>query len=238
MKRLDEDWLTSGLVDFEYKKFLMLAYLKDVKSAFQKMELYPSLGDLVKHYNNLKRIRDNKDFLKDNFPEELKGIDGKNLRLQFRRIIEDDEVMAAIEEIILFAYPKLKEALEEGKEIYEFVEENCALSPIGVMPLYTDEGYFILSVDSDSTVYIHQYQITIFEHINEKMRGIHSRLIQKVTRGVGETFESIKKGLIRSRTSLPNPATFLFHSRLRVPDEPTLIPVARRMLVRYISEQA
>ena len=147
MKRLDEDWLTSGLVDFEYKKFLMLAYLKDVKSAFQKMELYPSLGDLVKHYNNLKRIRDNKDFLKDNFPEELKGIDGKNLRLQFRRIIEDDEVMAAIEEIILFAYPKLKEALQEGKESYEFVEENCALSPIGVMALYTDEGYFILSVD-------------------------------------------------------------------------------------------
>jgi hypothetical protein len=236
MKRLSDDWLTSGWVDFEYKKYLMLSYLKEVKSAFQKMELYPSLGDLVKHYNNLKRIRDNKELLRGNFPGKLEGIDGKNLRLQFKQIIEDDEVMAAIEEIISFAYPKLKEALKEGKEIYDFVEDNCEIHPIGVMPLYTHEGYIFLSMDKDDTVFIHQYQITIFEHIHEKMRGIHSTLIKKVTRGVGETFESIKNSLIRTRTSLPNPATFLFHSRLRVPDEPTLVPVARRMLVRYVTE--
>ncbi len=238
MKRLDDDWLTSGWVDFEYKKFMMLAYLGDVKSAFQKMELYPSLGDLVRHYNNLRRIRDNKELLKDNFPEKLNGVDGKNLRLQYKRMIEDDEVMAAIDEIIAFAYPKLQHALEEGKEIYEFVEGNCELHPVGVMPLYAQEGYFFLSMDRDDTVYIHQYQITIFEHIHEKMRGIHSTLIKKVTKGVGDTFESIKNSLVRSRTALPNPATFLFHSKLRVPDEPTLIPVARRMLVRYVTEHA
>ncbi|MCA6073355.1 hypothetical protein [Fulvivirga sedimenti] len=238
MKKLDDNWLTAGWVDFEYKKYLMLAYLQEVKGAFQKMELYPSLGDLVRHFNNLQKIRGNKDFIQENFPDKLDGIDARNLRLQYKKMVEDDEVMAAIEEIIAFAYPKLKEALDEGKEIYEFVEDNCELSPIGVMPLYANEGYFFVSMDRDDTVYIHQYQITIFEHINEKMRGIHSTLVNKVTRGVGETFESIKKGLIATRKTLPNPATFLLYSKLSVPGEPTLVPVARRMLVRYVTHNS
>ena len=60
MDQLKENWLTEGLVDFEYKKYLLLAYLKKVKESFTRMELYPFLSDLVFHHRNLMAIKENK----------------------------------------------------------------------------------------------------------------------------------------------------------------------------------
>ena len=53
MEKLSKDWLTQGLIDFEYKKYLLLAYLQKAKKSFEKVELYPFLADLVFHYRNL-----------------------------------------------------------------------------------------------------------------------------------------------------------------------------------------
>ena len=53
MKKLEKDWLTSGLIDFEYKKYILLAYLQEVKGNFDSNKLYPHLSDLIFHYQNL-----------------------------------------------------------------------------------------------------------------------------------------------------------------------------------------
>lgn len=238
MKQLNDNWLTEGWVDFEYKKYLLLAYLQQVSGAFQKVELYPALGDLVRHYRNLKQILDKKVSLSDTFPEKLEGIDASSFSLQFRKVIEDDEVMEAIAEIVDFALPKLLERLEEGKELYDFVEKQCELAPVGVMPLYAREGYFFVAGQRYSDVQIHRYQITVFEHFEEQMRGIHSTHLKTITKGIGQTYENIKRDLTRTHVDLPNPATFLIITRMSFPDEPTLIPVARRMLVQYVSNNS
>jgi hypothetical protein len=51
MKKLEEDWLTKGLIDFEYKKYILLDYLQHIKEQFKERRLYPFLSDLVFHYN-------------------------------------------------------------------------------------------------------------------------------------------------------------------------------------------
>lgn len=237
MKQLNDNWLTEGWVDFEYKKYLLLAYLQHVSGAFQKVELYPALGDLVRHYRNLTGILEKKENLSDHFPEKLEGIDATSFTLQFRKVIEDDEVMEAIAGIVDFALPKMKQCLEEGKELYDFVERQCELAPVGVMPLYAQEGYFFVSGHHHNDVQIHRYQITVFEHFEEQVRGIHSTLLKTVQRSLGVSFENIKRDLTRAYQDLPNPATFLIRTKMSFPDEPTLIPVARRMLVQYVSSQ-
>ena len=60
MKELKFDWLTEGLIDFEYKKYILLAYLKEVRHNFSMNRLYPYLSDLVFHYRNLQQIQNNK----------------------------------------------------------------------------------------------------------------------------------------------------------------------------------
>jgi hypothetical protein len=69
MEKLKENWLTEGLVDFEYKRYILLSYLKHVRESFSKTELYPFLSDLVAHYSNLKTLRENKSLMSESFPK-------------------------------------------------------------------------------------------------------------------------------------------------------------------------
>ena len=124
MDTLRHDWLTEGLIDYEYKKYILLAYLMDVKKRFNQSELYPFMADLVFHYRNLVKVRESKKMMYENFPQSLSRADFDKLQLTYEKIINDDEVMDQIEEILRFALPKMKETLEEGKELFEFVEEK------------------------------------------------------------------------------------------------------------------
>lgn len=235
MEKLSNDWLTDGLIDYEYKKYLLLAYFKKVRTSFEQQELYPILGDLVFHYNNLLEFKKNREVIQKNFPAELSGIDLKKLELTYKKITEDDELMAEIEDIIAYALPLFKGSLSEGKEIYEYVESNCQLTPVGLLPLYTDEGYFFISHDPSRETNVYRYQLTLVETAKEQYRGIHTTRIDQLRRGLGDTYENLKIGLTKKFKDLPNPATFLIHSRVKFPYTSTLEPVAKRLLVRYIA---
>ena len=52
------------------------------------------------------------------------------------------------------------------------------------------------------------------------------------------TYESLKADLIRHRTDLPNPAVYAVEIDLGFPVDETLLPIAKRSLVKYISQQA
>ncbi|MEQ9467000.1 MAG: hypothetical protein RLN88_06275 [Ekhidna sp.] len=235
MDSLKHDWLTEGLIDYEYKKYVLLAYLKDVSRRFNQSELYPFMSDLVFHYRNLIKVRESKKLMYDSFPETLTKADFNKLRLTYDKIVNDDEVMGQIEQIIAFAIPKMKDMLEEGKELFEFVEENIELEPVGLSPIYADEGYLFINQDSSSDVSIYRYQMTFFEHAEEKYRSMTTEFLMNEIRDISKTFENIKVNLTRQFTELPNPATYLAISKLKFPLNETVLPVAKRMLVRQIS---
>ena len=80
MNNLKHDWLTEGLIDYEYKKYVLLAYLKDVGNRFNQSELYPFMTDLIFHYRNLIKVKESKKLMYDNFPESLTKADFNKLR--------------------------------------------------------------------------------------------------------------------------------------------------------------
>lgn len=235
MKTLDKNWLTEGLIDFEYKKYLVLAYLQDVKHHFSQKKLYPYLSDLVFHYQNLLSIKENKKLIYENFPKQISKADFEKLTLSYTKLVEDDAFMADLEEIIGYSIPKFKEMLQEGKDIYEWIEEHINITPIGLSPLYPVEGYLFLSESHVSETRIYQYQITIFENAHEKYRGVHTYFLENFRRGIGVTFENVKIDLIRRYKQLPNPATYLVESKIVCPLDETLLPIAKRLLVKHIS---
>src|ERR1044072_5451873 len=103
MEKLPKDWLTQGLVDFEYKKYVLLAYLNTVKNSFNRVELYPFLADLVFHYRNLMAVKENKALIREAFPKEISLEEFHKLELSYRQLIEDDAVMSELQSIIEFA---------------------------------------------------------------------------------------------------------------------------------------
>lgn len=238
MNELNKNWITEGLIDFEYKKYILLGYLKTVKSNFDEKKLYPFLSDLLFHYQNLLSIKDNKRLLHENFPKEISRADFEKLEIIYKKIIDDDKFMSEIEDIISFAIPRLKEHLINGKDIYEEIEEKMTISPIGISPLYPDEGYMLFYIDNRRETRVYEYQITIFENYNEKYRGIHTSYVESITKGVGLTFEAIKMDLVKRYKKLPNPATYLVDTNMKVPFDESLLPVAKRLLVKQIYKSA
>lgn len=236
METLKDNWLTEGLIDLEYKKYVLLAYLRTVRQSFGRVELYPYLADLVFHYNNIVALKGNKSLIFDSFPKELSLENLKTLELNYRKMIEDDVVMQEIESIMEFALPQFRESMDEGAAIYEFVESKCELSTVGVVPLYAQEGYMFITQPPGHETHVYRYQTTVYQSSSEQMRGLQTQLIYSTEYTFSNTFEQMKLSLIRQYADLPNPAAFLVVSKMNFPYLQTLVPVAKRLLVKHLSK--
>jgi hypothetical protein len=237
MKSLSETWFAEGYIDFELKKYTLLAYLQQVNKYFNENKLYPQLADVIFHYNNLVAFRENKKFLQEHFPKKLTGIQLEKLQFLYEQMIEDNELMKELEEIINYSTTTIKSTIKSGTEIYEFIEHQLVITPIGLVPLDTNEGYFFLSSGKKNTEVYH-YRLSFFEKHDEKYRSIKTAYIDNLRRSVSNTYESIKADLIRHRNQLPNPAVYAVEIDLSFPYNETLLPIAKRSLVKYISQQA
>ncbi len=235
MGGLSNNWVTDGWIDFEFKKYLVLGYLQDVNRSFEQKKLYPFLSDLIFHYQNLLVIKNNQKLLYDQFPERMTKTDFEKLNMVYDKIVADDSLMAEIVEIIEFATPEFKKHVDNGREIYDGLEKHIEISPIGLTPLYPDEGYIFVLESNKSETKIFEYQVTIFHSANENYRGIRTNFIDSFTRSIGRTLESVKIELIKKYNKLPNPATYLIDSKISIPLDESLMPIAKRMLVRYIN---
>ena len=105
MDMLSNNWITEKHIDFEYKKYVLLAYLQHVNEHFTENKLYPSLTELMKHYRNVVALRDSKKNFYDSIPERMTSADLSNFKIMYEKILEDDKLMQEIETIITFSIP-------------------------------------------------------------------------------------------------------------------------------------
>ena len=238
MGSLGINWFIEGSIDFEHKKYVLLSYLQEINRHFDKSRLYPNLSDLVFHYNNLLDFKDNKSALQHAFPQRLTKADIAAVKLTYQKIVGDDHLMKEIESIIYYALAKMSPSIQTGKDIYDFVEGQLNIDPVGLVPLMPHYGYFSLRNGRERTTYIYEYQLTIFENKDDKFRGINVQFIDTYEQSIATTPESIKLDLIRHRKHLPNPAVYYVQSDISFPLEQTLLPVAKRSLVKYIANAA
>jgi len=238
MKTLSETWFAEGYIDFELKKYTLLAYLQEINNGFRENKLYPQLADIIFHFNNMVSFRDNKKLLQDNFPKRLTGVQLEKLTTLYEQVIEDDELMKELEDIIHYATAKMQKTISNGAEIYEFVETKIIIAPVGLVPLDNTEGYFFLNNGNQKDTLVYQYRLTIFEKHDEKYRGIKTDYVDSWYRSIASTYEHIKLDLIRKKSNLPNPAVYAIETSFSFPVEETLLPVAKRYLVKFISAAA
>jgi hypothetical protein len=238
MKQLSETWFTEGRIDFELKKYTLLAYLQEVNKYFTENKLYPQLADVIFHYHNIVAFRENKKYLQEHFPKKLSGMQREQLELLYEQMIGDNELMQELEDIIYYASGEIKSTIGNGTEIYEFVEEKINITPVGLIPLDTQEGYFFLSAGEKGRTNVYLYRLSIFEKHDEKFRSIKTVFLDYWTRSISNTYEHIKSELIRNRKDLPNPAVYSIETDLSFPVDETLLPIAKRSLVKFISTAA
>jgi hypothetical protein len=234
MKTLSETWFADGYIDFELKKYTLLAYLQEVNKHFGENKLYPQLADIIFHYNNLVAFRENKKYLQEQFPKKLTMIQMEKLQMLYEQMIEDDDLIRELEEIINYSADTIKNTISNGTEIYEYVEQKLNIFPVGIVPLEINAGYFFLAEGSYKTR-VYQYSLSIFQNQDEKYRSMKTEYINHWDRSIVNTYENIKAELLRVKKDLPNPAVYCIETGLTFPVDETLLPIAKRSLVRYIS---
>lgn len=229
MKKLSENWITEHLMDFEYKKYVLLDYLQNVTLHFNEKKLYPDLTELITHYKNLTNLKDNTLGFKNNFQKKIKNIDWNNMKFVYHPI-EDEEWINELNNIIDFSMPLMKQKLNEGKSVFDFVEQHILFDTIGILPLNKQEGYFILNPFQSKSLNVYNYCLSSVPYQNEVVYGLNTSYFSTYTTSLSKPVDKIKQEIIDANPDLPNPATFLFKAKTDFPKEETFLPVAKRML--------
>ncbi|HXB42336.1 MAG TPA: hypothetical protein VNZ49_17485 [Bacteroidia bacterium] len=236
MSSLTKNWLTENHIDFEYKKYVVLAYLQDVQQSYKQNELYPCLAEVIEHYRNLKQLKENSERIKKGLLKELKGIDSQKMELLYAKMeTGNDELIQELEQIIDFSIPLFFDKIMDGKKIYDFVEKHLSLNSVGITPLRTTEGYIFISEDEKKEVHVYQYSLSNLESAQEHLRQLITRYIDTYAHTITGTFEKIKTDLISTRKELPNPAVYAINSPISVPFSPTLLPIVKRFFVSKLA---
>ena len=129
----------------------------------------------------------------------------------------------------------MKATISEGAQIYDFVEQQLQIEPVGIVPLYKDEGYVLIRYGDYTEVRVYNYTIALFEHKNARYRSIKMTYLDTRTKNLSNTYEQIKLDIIRTIRALPNPAVYKIEFPLSVPFNETLLPVAKRVLVKHLA---
>lgn len=237
MKQLDLDWITSGLMDTEYKQWILLAYLQHVNKEFGNTRLFPYLSDLITHYQNLLSIKKNKEAVSEQFPKSLTNVDLKHFKLHYEKLDTDADYIEVIEEVLAYAIPRLQEHIEDGKSIYDYVEDHMDIYPVGVVPLNLENGYLFLRSGRQKDTQVYEYEITIFENVSENYRGIKTSYLTSYTKNFSNTYQSLKVDLIKTHKKYAHPATYVVECDMEFPLYETFLPIAKRSLVRFIADQ-
>lgn len=232
MKKLSANWFLEGLIDHEYKQYILLAYLAEVRRYFEEAKLYPPLSDIIWHIQNLRRYQALKGELSEKFPQKLSGVDWNNLTLRYEKQTEDGATLQEIDHIIEYAIPALELHLHDGQNIYEEVEKWIKMQPVGLAPLYDREGYVMVRYVRESDTRIYYFKIDSFIHNEERVNGVTTKFYTTMQWSIATTYENMKLDLIRQNRELPNPATYLVETTKSYPLEETLLPITKRKLLR------
>lgn len=233
METLSENWMTERLIDFEYKKYVLLDYMQKVKAHFNEQKLYPDFAELIAHYKNLVSLKNNTISLENGFKKTVKGIDYEKLALVYENTV-NDETLSELKKIIEFSEPLFVDELQKGKTIFDFAEKHILTNHIGILPIYKKEGYFILYPYKSRQVFIYYYSFSKINLLQQEVYGLNCNYFSNYTLSLSNTVDKVKLHIIDANPQLPNPAVYLFKANADLPNNETFLPIAKRLLYKNL----
>ena len=229
------DLFTSAIDDFEQAQYRILSNLQHARRQFASNRIYPYLGELIQIYGTLQAIVDSSEGLRDALPGRITDVDLEAKEVVYEQPEIEKDQMQAVEELIQWALPCIQEAIDEGKTIFEFVEDNLHMEEVGIVPSYVQEGYLFVPDHENQNLHILQYTLSIFTGPKERYRSLRTSHVKSVWQHqVRQSPQTLKLSLMEERRDFPNPATYCFDFDLDFPYEETVLPVAKRKLMRYL----
>jgi hypothetical protein len=231
-----ETLINTAVHDIEQCQYRVLEYTKHCTAEFGKNKLYPVLAELIELAKGLENFLERKNSFYAQLPQRIKEIDLGRQEIVFESEYIEHPDLARIEEVIRWTESCLKQIIEEGIRIYEFVDENVSVEGVGIVPIYKDEGYCIVPERRVSLVHFVYYQMSLYTSDKEKFRALKTTIIGSRRQTlIASSPISLKQDIISQHADLPNPATYMCETDLDFPFQETIMPIVKRKLLSHIS---
>ncbi len=235
MLHLNQNWMTEGTIDFEYKKYILLAYLRDIEQYFKEEKLYPPLSELIQHQRTLQELKTALEQAQNQLPKSIKRIDWQQVGIQYEQMPKP-QFYETLEAIIAYALPRLENKVKTGTGLFDNVDQHLQLFPLGINPINQEAGFFFIGEKWRRLIHLYQFEFTLFETASSAYRGLKTSFLQSYTWSISTNYDSIKYEWIKKDNSRFIPATYVIETETPFPLQETLLPVAKRKLIRHISK--
>ncbi len=225
--------LFAAATDAEASRYRVLAGIKEAHTAFVRSQVYPHLAELIRLRRCLRDFLDGVERYREGRSGRIAGVDWDSQEVLFDP--PDGEAPLLAEDLAHWALPLLTEAIEEGRTLFEFVDEHARLAAVGVVPAYQDEGYLILPYE-DSDLLVLRYTMSPLTGEDGKYRSLRTKPVSAELPPLAPP-RTWKARLVERFPDLPTPATFQLNAELAFPLEETMLPIAKRKLLRMISDR-
>jgi hypothetical protein len=233
--QLGLDTFLAGTQDLESRQYLVLRGLKEARTDFSQSRLYPALQELVNLHAALGDILQRKGDIQSHLPQNLKSVDLKNRTLVYDPVANPDSDLERTASLITWALPLIRNAIEEGMEIFNFVEAHITIEQVGILPMYIEEGYWFVPDRRTSVMHLLRYEASLFTSARERYRTLKTRHLEVIEESwIRRSPESLKLGLIEKYMDLPNPATFACETDIDFPFTETMMPISKRKLMARV----
>ena len=224
--------LFAAATDAEAARYRILAGLHEARQAFTHSRVYPHLADLIRLRRALRAFLDGLDAYQDARPGRLTGIDWENGTLLYDA--EDDEPPLLAADLAQWALPLLTDAIEEGRTLFEFVDGRADLEAVGLIPPYLAEGYLLVP-QSETGLAALRYQVSVLADEQGRYRSLRTTPAQVDLAPLAPP-RVWKEALVAAFPDLPNPATYRLATDVLFPIEETMLPIAKRKLLRLVTD--
>ena len=169
-------------------------------------------------------------------PQRLRDVDVENMKLLYEPAGGETPEFKKIMDLVAWVLPRVRQVLEEGTGIYDFVEEHISIGEVGIVPAYREEGYWFVPDPARGIVHLLRYEVSLFSTPQEQYRSLKTTDLGTVEEGpVRRPPEMLKLDLIRRYRDLPNPATYMCEVDIDFPFAETILPVAKRKFMAHIT---
>jgi len=237
MEKLTIENFIAAADDLEKSKYIILARLQKYNSMLHQNRLYPALSDLIELNKILFELNKQHEKFTPDLPKQKMTLNIMKAGAESKSLTVDENDINTVLNLIQWATPKVDEAINEGKVIYEFVNENLSIDHIGIIPLYKNEGYFVITNSQRVECQIYRFYLSSISKGENPFMTFKTDLVDSFTITEPERMhpELLKLDLVKKFPELPNPVLYKIDAEIDFPFIETILPVAKRKLVQHIA---
>lgn len=233
---LNPNWLFEDPIDFEHKKYTLLAYLQKCDKRFDELKIYPDFVELSLHLANLQSITKENTILTTE-----KVFTGPDDEILFKDLIPkkppklDENEQREVDKAVKYSGQKIFEAFNLAKSLWNIAHDSITVHVRkNKENLEEGRGYVFYRKKENDTSYVWEYEIkpsTDYDYTNKT-------LLNLIYSGGSDdkTFtEIINVYSTWAETDwYRNVPVFEVRCEQTFPFEETFLPMMKRALMSYI----